>query len=760
MRRPDNWMNEGAGSEERMDRQGGDVRGRVCLNSLSLQAGPVVHLWMFLYNTPENGQILSRQSGERVFMRLIDRLRNPSRDYSSMPFWFLNGDLNAEEMRRQMRDFEAHGVYGVVLHPRMGMDAGIGYLSPEFFDRLRVAVETAREMDMRIILYDEGMYPSGSACGQVVRDHPEYASRGLALTAVPQTGDSVLCETADGFLVMRRSGGTIRGIHFGEDDGEENAPASADILCPGAVERFIHLTHDRYYAEFGPYFGSTIIGFFTDEPSPLGRCTDRMFPWTPGLEEDIMRAGGDIQGLAALFQGGENRDTRIYREVLVRRERDVYYARLSAWCEGHGIALMGHPEKSDDIEVEREFQIPGQDLVYRWVAPETGDTVGTDSVMGKCSADMARWMNRSRNLNECFGACNRGGIPWYFTGGDMKWFIDYLAVRGVNLFVPHAFYYSLAGARSMERPPDVGPGNIWWPHYRRFADYMRRVSCLMAEADTAPGIAVVCRNRDLHPEAVRPLFETQRSFLYLPESLLDECRQEEGMLILRGRRFAAVYGPEDVFPGVSHHPMEVPADILCQPPQPKLRVAALTDGEDRYFFLVNAGMETLDFQATLPVDGEAGEYRLWENRTRPVRSEKTEGGIRLHVMLEPYGSTLLYVPADGNLSGFAPQEDPPAACLTEKDFSLVGENPSGQTRTYLAHIGQVAGDTMIRVTAEEMTEAYVNGVFADAAFWNPQVMRIPAAMLDREDNEVRLVVTGNRANAYGHSVPYGLGLAN
>lgn len=32
---------------------------------------------------------------------------------------------------------------------------------------------------MKVILYDEGMYPSGSANGQVVRDHPEYASKGI-----------------------------------------------------------------------------------------------------------------------------------------------------------------------------------------------------------------------------------------------------------------------------------------------------------------------------------------------------------------------------------------------------------------------------------------------------------------------------------------------------------------------------------------------------------------------------------------------------
>lgn len=70
------------------------------------------------------------------------------------------------------------------------------------------------------------------------------------------------------------------------------------------------------------------------------------------------------------------------------------------------------------------------------------------------------------NSNECFGACNRDDNPWDFTGGDMKWYLDWLGVRGVNLFIPHAYYYSIVGRRKDERPPDVGPNSNWWDHYK------------------------------------------------------------------------------------------------------------------------------------------------------------------------------------------------------------------------------------------------------------------------------------------------------
>ena len=353
-------------------------------------------------------------------MELLNALKRPPREFTPVPFWFLNAPLEAGEIRRQLRDFCDHGVYGVVLHPRMGMDPAVGYLSEAFFEAIGVAIEEAAALGMRVVLYDEGMYPSGSACGQVVEGHPELASRGIDLVKTPRPGDTVLCETAEGTLVERFSGGTIRGIHFGEDDGEPNAPRSADILNPEAVARFIALTHEAYWRRFEKRFGSTIIGFFTDEPSILGRGAEQMRPWTKGFAEIYRSSGGRLEDLAALFTGGENAGTRLYHSLILARESEVYYGSLSRWCEAHGIALMGHPHQSDDIEVEKYFHVPGQDLVYRWVSPETGGTAGMDSVMGKCSADAARLMGRRRNSNECFGACNRENNPWHMTGGDIS----------------------------------------------------------------------------------------------------------------------------------------------------------------------------------------------------------------------------------------------------------------------------------------------------------------------------------------------------
>lgn len=452
--------------------------------------------------------------------KLIEEIKNPGQEYTPIPFWFFNDEPDEEKIAAQLKDYVKKGVHGFVLHPRIGVPETLPYLSEEYFEWVRFIVKTAAELDMKVVLYDEGMYPSGSAHGMVVAANPEFASKGIILADGPCHGD-ILHTFEDGkSLVYRYTRGTIRGIHFGEDDGEENAPLSADILNVDAVSMFIKLTHDRYYEKLKDYFGNTIIAFFTDEPSALGRNAWEYREWVPGMEKEIEEAGGNVEDLRGLFTGENNKSIEIYEKLIKKYLRENFYAQLSKWCEEHGILLMGHPERSDDVEEQLYFQIPGQDLIMRRIVPKTGGLIGGDSVQAKLAADIARHLGRRRNANECFGVCYRDGIPWYFTAEDMKWYIDWLGMRGVNLFVPHAFYYSVREQRSAERPPDVGPNNIWWEYYDRFSTYMKRFSYLMTDSVNCAKVAVICDNNHIPCEEAAVLYEHQIEFNYLPVGIL------------------------------------------------------------------------------------------------------------------------------------------------------------------------------------------------------------------------------------------------
>jgi hypothetical protein len=117
--------------------------------------------------------IVDAQSAPRDFV-------DPPHEFSVMPFWLWNDTLKDEKIIRQIADFETHGVFGFVIHPRIGLPDNIKWLSPEMIHSMRTAITEAVRRNMHVILYDDGMYPSGSSGGQVVARNPAYAARGLA----------------------------------------------------------------------------------------------------------------------------------------------------------------------------------------------------------------------------------------------------------------------------------------------------------------------------------------------------------------------------------------------------------------------------------------------------------------------------------------------------------------------------------------------------------------------------------------------------
>ncbi|MEI7024258.1 glycosylhydrolase-like jelly roll fold domain-containing protein [Paenibacillus sp. y28] len=671
------------------------------------------------------------------FTTLQQQFIQPSDEFTPIPFWFWNDDLTAEEIVRQIQDFTGKGVMGFVLHPRLGIPKKLTYLSDEFMDLVEVAVKEAARRGMQVILYDEAMYPSGSANGRVVQGNPEFASRGLKmLTFHPEAdirlpevlepgdtlvsaqavqlqsgainGDStVILDTTQGVVrftppdgaewsivlfVETFTRGTIRGIHFGQDDGEPDAPASSDLLNPLAVQKFIRLTHERYYERVGSYFGSTIIAMFTDEPDILGRGhTKELQAWTNGFMDDFTRSGCREEELPLLWLDGmeASRVRAAYRKAVNARLTEMYYKPLSEWCRDHGIAFTGHPAASDDIGLQEQFHIPGQDVVWRWVAPEDGTALeGHHSTAAKCSADAARHRGRRRNLNEFLGVCGRGN-GWVLSAGDMKWYIDWLTVRGVNLLSPHAFYYSIDGDRMFERPPDVGPNNIWWPHYLSFAQYMKRMSWLMTDSVNVTPVAVLCKEDWLPWRITKPLYQNQVEFNYLEERLLySACTVEEGQIRIAAQTYSVVLvespevmeeqglavlepfisqggrvivlGDRGTSPSL-HAAVEVrdPVDVVAaldrlfkrdvrfDGDSRFVRVSHVVKEGSHFYMIVNEG-EDAAYEGTMRVSLKGGleQWEPWDGTVSAASAVPVDDGMHISVRLEPRGSVIYHVNPD------------------------------------------------------------------------------------------------------------------
>ena len=482
-----------------------------------------------------------------IAMRLKEAFYNPPREFSVMPFWFWNDALDKSEILRQIADFESHGVYGFVIHPRIGLPQDTGWMSDKLFDFINIALEEAARRGMHVILYDDGMYPSGSSAGDVVKENSNFAERMLDKIDLSSSEKVELAANWNLVAIVKRpngarvavvdrpSGTTMRGLHFLDENSTpplEECPAVADILNPLAVDSFIRHVYDRYYKELGRYFGNTIFAIFTDEPHLSNGTSDI-------LKEVNRILGYDFTPHLTCLWYDDNDDSEYfrdeYRRAIAIRAEETYYTSLSKWCKSHGVALTGHPGKSMDIGMERFFHIPGQDLVWRYVTIEEHSLDGEHSTVAKCASSVMIHQGCRRNSNELYGAYGHE-----LTFQEVKWLANWCFVRGQNLLYPHAFYYSVRGVRRDERPPDVGPNAPWWQNYRSYADACRRLSWLNTDSTHICEIAILGDNQYLPDKSAKVCFQTQRDFNYLELRDLPEVTINSTGLHIAGMCYKAI----------------------------------------------------------------------------------------------------------------------------------------------------------------------------------------------------------------------------
>lgn len=496
---------------------------------------------------------------ESALRSLTNAHQAAGRPYSPCPFWFWNDHLAIPTLLNQMADFRAHGVYAFVIHPRIGLPKDQGWMSPSLLSCYRAVLTEAKRTGMWVMLYDEGMYPSGSASGQVVSADPSHQCRCLVAVDLRAPHNSIgtlaldLVRQGIHLSILNQSPlpngvtletiidseeshlailsvpipSVIRGLHYlDESSASEDTPLAADILNPQAVNSFIHHSYARFYSEFSEFFGDTIKAIFTDEPNVLGRPTADLkklgaIPGTTGIiphASRLLRTDATAV-LANLFsQDPDIRKTALAQwwSAIRARLEETFYTPLSNWCQAHNTLLTGHPDRPDEIGALKHFHITGQDIVWRELLPDDPQSLYTPTATcAKGAASAAAHLGRKRNLNEFAGAYGHE-----LTEREFTWLAKWLLIRGCNLLVPHAFYYSLRGPRKDERPPDVGPNSPWWPRFLSYAQAWSRLAYLNTEGTPSTQVAILSPSDSLPIHSAAALLRNRIDFHYLDESLL------------------------------------------------------------------------------------------------------------------------------------------------------------------------------------------------------------------------------------------------
>jgi hypothetical protein len=482
--------------------------------------------------------------------------RDPSRDFGILPFWFLNGELDPDEMRYQLGELRDKGMQGVVLHGRFGLE--MPYVGDEYLDRIALAAEEARRLGLATWIYDEMNWPSGTADKRVLAARPDLAQRYLECISFTIHGPWFLCLTggdsryldfekstpvaafaigADGRVVDLTANLSFENVVPWEVPPgewrlcymvEKRADYYIDALDPEATQEFIRQGYAPYERRIGDAFADRIVGYYSDEPAMhyfLTAADNAVVPWTKDLFRRFSeRHGYDLRRrLPDLFFDVAEDSPRVRHDFyssLTAFYTDAYYRQLREWCADHGVLFTAHLLYEEwlrrMVRVEgnlfshyREMDVVAVDHLY----PVIGTRSSPDQhVAIKVASSAAHHFGSERLICESFG-----GIHMDATMQRMKWIADWEYVLGVNVLNPHGFHYTLEGPRKRDWPPSMFYQYPWWRYYDRFSAYMSRLS------ETLTGGRHVAKVAVLWP--INAMFAS-----YLPQETTADTDEMEGGL--------------------------------------------------------------------------------------------------------------------------------------------------------------------------------------------------------------------------------------
>ena len=437
---------------------------------------------------------------------------DPASQYRGAPFWALTGDLQADELIEQIRNFKKMGLGGFFLHARIGLETE--YLSEEWFDLIRVCVEEARKLDMKAYLYDEDRYPSGDAGALAVKDHPEFRSQRIFLEEIEfeNVKNYSLPENTVSIFAAKHAGNDkkikdLRRIQQTSEVNEEefmlvftkgeaqhnswyNGYCYLDTLNKDAVKYFIELTHEQYYKHFKDDFGTVIPAIFCDEPRygfvstmlPWEDETVYSTPWNDQLRENIRNNHGiDIfEYLPALFFDIENNqypsERYCYIAELTALFLDSFMNTVYQWCEEHNIMLTGHMIGEDTLATQ-SWSCGSCMRAYKYFGMPGVDQLGEMTrgyQVAKQLSSAARQLGKPLRLTETYGCTG-----WDFPLAGHKALGDWQVVSGINFRCQHLAHYTIRGEAKRDYPASISYQSPWNSEYSHIENYFSRLNLML-----------------------------------------------------------------------------------------------------------------------------------------------------------------------------------------------------------------------------------------------------------------------------------------
>jgi len=409
--------------------------------------------------------------------KLLNNIDNYICDYYPSAFWFWNEDMTLERMDFILCHMAKDKIREVLFHPSHGLN--IEYLSAEFFEKYRQGLKLCKKYNIKVYIYDDYGWPSGSLSGKFIEKYPNYVMKYLAYE--------------NGVVSIQKS----NRIHDGNMGAPwcKKTPGYIDTLSKAAMQTFIEMNYNRFKIEAKDLWDQ-ILGFFTDEPAivmPYDKedlNVRQALPWSEDLPKIFYeKYSYKIEDhYKELFLENYSQVKEDYFNVAINMHIEAYFKQLSEWCAKERKIFTGHVREDSVCDQIRfggnlykaisELHIPGVDFLNLRNPDQTYEQEMVSSI--------AKANGKKKVYMEAFGIS-----PYSLSLKEMYHKFQSIIANRVNDIALMGLMTSNKGSRKRLYWSPIGPEAPWWDYYPYLRDSISRIMAFSNLGEEIRNVAIL-----------------------------------------------------------------------------------------------------------------------------------------------------------------------------------------------------------------------------------------------------------------------------
>lgn len=354
----------------------------------------------------------------------------------------------------------------------------------------------------------------------------------------------------------------------------------------------IDTVYEPHYEHYKNDFGTTIAGFFSDEPEigngHLYEMGKQIFDledqaWSREVEAELKKRWGAsfTARLPLIWNQPVDADLCAkvrydYMDAVTRAVEKDFSCQIGNWCRAHGVQYIGHL-----IEDNNQHSRTGSSLGHYFRGLAGQDMAGIDNIVGQvlpcqeettgeypgskgrdghfyhyalgklaASAAALEPLKKGRSMCEVFGA-----YGWSEGVQLEKHLLDHFLVRGINHYVPHAF--SAKAFPDPDCPPHfyAHGNNPQYRHFGKLMAYANRMCELISDGKHIAPVGILYQGESdwtgkcaMMQEAAMQLADRQIDYDFIPSDVFeqrDEFNTKIGKtLTINGQEYRILIVPE------------------------------------------------------------------------------------------------------------------------------------------------------------------------------------------------------------------------